>query len=80
MILLHITGAGEGSEGTAVVQMEQEEEGGMKAEGNMQDGEDDGGIGVEIVVVGGNKEVDVIEAGETSGTMGNMEVVLDSQV
>ena len=62
-----------------MVQIEQEE-GGEEAGGQMLGGEDDGGIGVEVVVMTGNREVAVIEEGETSGAAGNMEVVLDSQV
>jgi len=62
-----------------VVQIEQEE-GGEEAGEQVLGGEDDGGIGVEVVVMAGNREIDVIEEGETSGAAGNMEVVLDSQV
>ena len=62
-----------------MVQIEQEE-GGEEAGGQVLGGEDDGEIGVEVVVMTGNREVDVIEEGETSGAAGNMEVVLDSQV
>ena len=63
-----------------MVQIEEEKEVEVKAEEKMPGGEDGGEIGVEVLVMGGNTEVDVIEEGETSGAVGGMEVVLDSQV
>lgn len=63
-----------------MVQIEEEKEVEVKAEEKMPGEEDGGEIGVEVLVMGGNTEVDVIEEGETSGAVGGMEVVLDSQV
>lgn len=62
------------------MQIEEEKEVEVKVEEKMPGGEGGGEIGVEVLVMGGNTEVDVIEEGETSGAVGGMEVVLDSQV